>query len=135
MPSIVSRVAPLLLELPAQGKLAYCLFRDRRVPLRSKAALVGALAFLLGPLDLPDWVPLGQMEVIPLVVLVVRLFNDTAPRDVVKEQQAALQERRSVFDEDWHTVVETVRSRVDAVLAVLRRPEARALEARPDQKE
>lgn len=135
MPSIFSRVAPLLFDLPAQGKLAYCLFRDQRVPVRSKAALVGALAFLLGPLDLPDWVPLGQMEVIPLAVMVVRLFNDTAPREVVKEQRAALQERRSVFDEDWRTVVEAVRRGVEAARAALRRPEARVLEARPDQKE
>lgn len=135
MPRILSRVAPLVLDLPAQGKLAYCLFRDQRVPVRSKAALVGALAFLLGPLDLPDWVPLGQLETIPLVVLVVRLFNDTAPRDVVKEQRAALQERRSVFDEDWRTVVEAVRSGVEAARAALRRPEARAPVARPDQKE
>lgn len=135
MPSILSRVAPLLFDLPAQGKLAYCLFRDQRVPLRSKAALVGALAFLLGPLDLPDWVPLGQMQTIPLVLLVVRLFNDTAPREVVKEQREALQERRSVFDEDWRTVLEAVRSGVEAARAALRRPEARAVEARPDQKE
>jgi uncharacterized membrane protein YkvA (DUF1232 family) len=133
MPSLLSRIAPLLVELPAQGKLAYCLFRDGRVPLRSKAVLVGALALLLGPLDLPDWVPLGQMEAIPLAVLVVRVFNDTAPRDVVKEQQAALQQQRSVFDQDWRTVTAAVRSAVDAARAALRRSAARALAARPDQ--
>ncbi len=135
MPSILSRVAPLVFDLPAQGKLAYCLFRDQRVPLRSKVALVGALTVLFGPLDLPDWLPFGQMEAIPLTVLIVRVFNDTAPRDVVKEQRAALQERRSVFDQDWRTVVEAVRSGMAAARAALRRPEARVIEARPDQKE
>ncbi len=128
MPPFLSRVAPLLFDLPTQGKLAYCLFRDERVPLRSKAVLVGALGLLLGPLDLPAWVPLGQMEAIPLALLAVRVFNDTAPRDVVKAQRAAVAERRSVFDKDWRTVVEAVRSGVEAALATLRGPEAKALE-------
>ena len=125
MPPLLPRLGPLLLDLPVQGKLAYCLFRDRRVPLRSKVALAGALGLLLGPIDLPDWVPLGQMEAIPLVLLAVRVFNDTAPREVAEEQRAALRERSSVFDKDWRTVVEAVRSGVDAALAALRRPEAR----------
>lgn len=134
MPSIVSRVAPLLLELPSQGKLAYCLIRDPRVPLRSKAALAGALGLLLGPVKRPRWMPLGEMGTIPLVLLAVRVFNDTAPRDVVKEQRAALQERRSVFDEDWRTVVDAVRRRVEAVRAILQRPTG-ALEAPAEPKE
>jgi uncharacterized membrane protein YkvA (DUF1232 family) len=128
MPPRLSRIGPLLFDLPAQGKLAYCLFRDERVPLRSKAALVGVLGLLLGPIDLPAWLPLGQMEGIPLALLAVRVFNDTAPRDVVKEQETALDERRSVFDKDWRTVVEAVRSGVEAALATLRGPEAQALE-------
>jgi uncharacterized membrane protein YkvA (DUF1232 family) len=135
MPSLLSRFTPIVLELPAQGKLAYCLFRDQRVPLRSKAALVGALGLLLGPLDLPAWVPLSQMEAIPLALLAVRVFNDTAPAEVVKEQRAALEEQRSVFDEDWRTVLEAVRSGVEAARATLRGPEPKALEARPNQKE
>jgi len=135
MPSLLSRVTPLVLELPSQGKLAYCLFRDQRVPLRSKAALVGALGLLLSPLDLPTWVPLGQMEAIPLALLAVRVFNDTAPAEVVKEQRAALMEQRSLFDKDWRTVVEAVRSAVEAARATLRGQEPKALEARPNQKE
>ena len=135
MPSLLSRVTPLVLELPAQGKLAYCLFRDQRVPLRSKAALVGALGLLLSPVDLPAWVPLGQMEAIPLALLAVRVFNDTAPAEVVKEQRAALMEQRSLFDKDWRTVVEAVRSAVEAARATLRGQEPKALEARPNQKE
>jgi uncharacterized membrane protein YkvA (DUF1232 family) len=126
MPPFLSRVAPLLFDLPAQAKLAYCLFRDQRVPLRSKVVLVGALGLLLGPIDLPDWVPLGQMEAIPLVLLAVRVFNDTAPRAVVEEQRVALHERRSVFDKDWRTVVEAVRSGVEAARATLRGPEPAA---------
>ncbi|MGH7921692.1 MAG: hypothetical protein ACREQM_17385 [Candidatus Dormibacteraceae bacterium] len=132
MPSLLSRVAPILLEAPAQGKLAYCLFRDRRVSLKSKAALVGTLGLLLGPFDLPDWVPLaGQMESIPLALLAVRVFIDLAPENLVREQRAALHEQRSVFDEDWRTVTEAVRSGVQAFLTALRRPEAGALPAEP----
>lgn len=129
MPRLLTRLAPLLFELPVQGKLAYCLFRDERVPLTSKAALLGALALLLGPIDLPAWVPLGQMESIPLAMLAVRVFNDTAPRAVVNEQEAALDEGRSVFDRDWRTVVEAVRSGVEAARATLRGAEPKALEA------
>lgn len=135
MPPLLSRVAPLFFDLPVQGKLAYCLFRDQRVPLRSKVVLVGALGLLLGPIDLPAWVPLGEMEAIPLALLAVRVFNDTAPRDVVEEQQIALNEQRSVFDKDWRTVVEAVRSGVEAARATLQGPEPKAPEARPNQKE
>lgn len=122
MGSLLARFGPLLLDLPVQGKLAYCLFRDRRVPLRSKAVLVGALALLLGPIDLPDWVPLGHMEAIPLVLIAMRVFNDTAPREVVQEQRAELLEQRSVFERDWRTVANAVRRGLDAALTVLRRP-------------
>lgn len=132
MPPLLTRLLPLLVDLPLQGKLAYCLFRDQRVPLRSKAALVGVLALVLGPIDLPAWVPLGQMEAIPLAVLAVRVFNDTAPRQVAAEQRAALQERRSRFDNDWRTVANAVRSGVDAALTALRRPAARVLGAQAE---
>lgn len=134
MPSLLTRLLPLLVDLPLQGKLAYCLFRDRRVPLRSKAVLVGVLGLVLGPVDLPAWVPLGQMESIPLALLAVRVFNDTAPGEVVADQRAALQERRSTFDKDWRTVADAVRSGVDAAVAALRRPEARvaAAQAEPE---
>ena len=135
MPPLLPRLGPLLLDLPVQGKLAYCLFRDQRVPLRSKAALVGALGLLLSPLDLPTWMPLGQMEAIPLALLAVRVFNDTAPAEVVKEQRVALEEQRSLFDKDWRTVTEAVRSEVEAARATLRGQEPKALEARPNQKE
>lgn len=132
MPSLVSRVAPLLLEGPVHGKLAYCLFRDQRVSLRSKAALVGTLGLLVSPIDWPSWVPVfGQMEAVPLALLAVRTFVDLTPRNLVEEQRAALQERRSVFDRDWRTVTEAVRGGVQAFLTTLRRPEAGPLPAQP----
>ena len=49
------------------------LFKDSRVPLAEKAILVGAIAYVISPLDLiPDVIPvIGQVDDLYLVALVV----------------------------------------------------------------
>lgn len=56
------------------------LFKDSRVPLAEKAMLVGAIAYVISPLDLiPDVIPvIGQVDDLYLVALVVlRMLSRT----------------------------------------------------------
>lgn len=102
MLSRVKRLRSLILELPQQLRLAYCLARDPRTPTASKAALGGALAVILNPaLDIPGWIPVvGQMDTIALTVLAVRTFNSQVPEEIRADVEAQIRQRTSVFDQD-----------------------------------
>jgi uncharacterized membrane protein YkvA (DUF1232 family) len=95
-------VKRLLIDLPRQMRLAYCLVRDHRVPRYTKAAFGAALALIALPIvDLPEALPvIGELDVIALSLLAVRLFIAACPRYVVEEQEQLIVERRSRFDED-----------------------------------
>jgi uncharacterized membrane protein YkvA (DUF1232 family) len=92
----------LMLDLPRNLKLAYCLVRDPRVPARNKAALAAALALIVTPyVNLPAWIPVvGEMDILALSLLASRLFIGAAPDDVVAEQDLLIRQRRSRFDRD-----------------------------------
>jgi uncharacterized membrane protein YkvA (DUF1232 family) len=98
----LKRLRLLILELPQQLRLAYCLARDPRTPAPLKAALAGSLALILNPaIDLPAWVPVvGQMDVVALTVLAVRTFNSQAPRELRESIEADIRARQSRFDLD-----------------------------------
>lgn len=100
--SRVKRIRSLILELPQQLRLAYCLARDPRTPKAPKAALAGALAVILNPVvDIPAWVPLvGQMDTVALTVLAVRTFNSQVPEELRADVEAQIRQRTSVFDRD-----------------------------------
>ena len=101
-------------ELPRYGKLTYCLFRDPRVPQRNKVALAAALIAIFNPvIDLPLWVPVvGEMDALALTVLAVKLFVDRAPKEVVAEPQAQIEQGRSAFDRDLEVGRGSLRGRV-----------------------
>jgi uncharacterized membrane protein YkvA (DUF1232 family) len=92
----------LLLDLPRNLKLAYCLALDPRVPARNKAALVTALGLIVTPyVNLPAWIPVvGEMDILALSLLATRLFIGAAPAEVVAEHEALIRQRRSRFDRD-----------------------------------
>jgi uncharacterized membrane protein YkvA (DUF1232 family) len=92
----------LLVDLPRRLRLAYCLMRDPRVPPYVKIAFVGALVLIATPMvDLPEAIPvIGEIDVLALTALSVRLFIAACPRYVVEEQERLILERRSRFDED-----------------------------------
>lgn len=76
----------LITRLPSVTRLSYRLFLDRRVSLRSKAATLGVIGFVLSPLDLPGWVPvIGQASDAFVIVNVLDLFIKAAPRHVVQQ--------------------------------------------------
>ncbi len=92
----------MFVELPRGLRLAYCLMRDRRVPAYVKGAFAGALLLIATPIvDLPESIPVvGELDVIALTALAVRLFIAACPRYVVEEQEQLILERRSRFDQD-----------------------------------
>ena len=98
----LKRIRSLLLELPQQLRLAYCLARDPRTPAASKAALGGALAVILNPLvDIPMWIPVvGQMDTVGLALLAVRTFNLQVDSEIRAEVEQQIRLRQSVFDRD-----------------------------------
>jgi uncharacterized membrane protein YkvA (DUF1232 family) len=92
----------LVLDLPRNTKVAYCLAFDPRVPARNKAALAASLTLIASPVvDIPDWIPvLGELDALALSILAAQVFVRTAPADVVAEHDELIRQRRSRFDED-----------------------------------
>src|SRR5437870_13465488 len=99
MPVSFSRIRDFLVEVPRQAKLAYCLLRDERVPAAPKAALLTALGIIVSPLDFPAWVPvLGELDVLALGVLAVKVFVEACPDELVRDHRKALERGDSIFD-------------------------------------
>jgi uncharacterized membrane protein YkvA (DUF1232 family) len=106
----IARVRMILGDVPKQGKLAYCLLRDDRVPRAPKLVLLGALAVIVGPLDFPAWIPvLGELDMLALGVLAVKVFVDACPEELVREQEARLKRGESAFDHDIGALTRLVR--------------------------
>lgn len=101
MPLNLARVRVLLMDVPRHGKLAYCLLRDDRVPAAPKAALMGALGLIASPIDFPAWIPvIGELDMLALGILAVKVFVDACPESIVGEHEEALRRGESVFDRD-----------------------------------
>jgi uncharacterized membrane protein YkvA (DUF1232 family) len=68
-------------ELWHQAQLVYYLFRDPEVPFYLKLLPVGALAYVLFPLDiLPDVMPLlGQLDDLTALLVGAKVFISMAP--------------------------------------------------------
>jgi uncharacterized membrane protein YkvA (DUF1232 family) len=110
MHPVLSRAKEVLVEVPRHGKLAYCLLRDPRVPAAPKAAVLGALALIISPIDFPAWVPvLGELDMLALGVLAVKTFIEACPEEVRREHEQALEAGESVFDRDLRDTVAAAR--------------------------
>ena len=110
MPFNFTRIRTLLMDVPRHGKLAYCLLRDNRVPRAPKAALLGALGLIVSPIDLPAWIPVvGELDVLALGILSVKVFVDACPQELVQEHEQALARGDSSFDRDLRKATGTVR--------------------------
>jgi uncharacterized membrane protein YkvA (DUF1232 family) len=73
--------------LPNLVKLGYRLVRDPRVPVKHKAFLGGALAYLAAPVDLvPDFIPfLGRADDLLLLAFALNAMFDAAGEAIVHE--------------------------------------------------
>lgn len=82
-----STLRTALTLIPNFLKLLYRLFKDKRVPMAEKALLVGAIAYVVSPIDiLPDVIPfIGQVDDLYLIALVtLRLLSRTGD-EVLRE--------------------------------------------------
>lgn len=79
-------------ELVRQLRLAWRLFKDRRVPWFIKLIPPAALIYILSPVDIiPDLgLGLGQLDDIAILLLSLKLFIELAPAEVVQEHLRAL---------------------------------------------
>jgi uncharacterized membrane protein YkvA (DUF1232 family) len=75
-----------------QVRLTWRLLFDTRVPITAKLIPLGAVLYVLSPLDLiPDvFAVVGQVDDIGLMLLSMRVFIQTVPVDIVEEHRAAL---------------------------------------------
>ena len=105
MPLNLSRARAFLFDLPRHAKLAYCLLRDGRVPAAPKAALLGTIGIIVSPVDFPAWIPvLGELDMLALGILAIKVFVDACPDDLVAEHEAAIKRGDSAFDSDFRDV-------------------------------
>src|SRR6266566_4159610 len=80
-------------------------------PVLSRAKeVLGALALIVSPIDLPAWVPLmGELDMLALGVLAVSTFIEACPEDIRREHEAALKAGESTFDRDFRDTVAAAR--------------------------
>ncbi|MHB8618958.1 MAG: YkvA family protein [Chloroflexota bacterium] len=80
-----------LRRLPGYITLSWRLFQDPRVPTQSKVVAGGAIALILSPIDVLEWIPMvGPASDVVLIGLVLRTFINAAPEEVRLEHMAAL---------------------------------------------
>ncbi len=89
-------------DLPRQLRLAYCLIRDPRVPIAPKAGVLAALGLAVTPVvDLPEGIPfLGEVDLVAVTMVALRVFIALCPPEVVAEQERLIAVRQSRFDDD-----------------------------------
>ena len=86
--SELNETAGFLGGLVKQGRLAWRLFRDGRVPGWVKMVPFAALIYFLSPIDLiPDLAlpGLGEIDDIFVILLALKMFVDLSPASVVRE--------------------------------------------------
>ncbi len=80
-------------ELVQNGRLAWRLFLDRRVPGLLKLVVPGLMgAYIVFPVDLlPDIFPIvGQLDDLAVFALAVRVFIELSPKEIVRELRMGL---------------------------------------------
>ena len=111
-PNDTSAVLGWLQDAARQGRLAWRLFWDSRVPLWTKLIPPAALAYVIFPLDIiPDVaLGLGQLDDLAVMLLGIKFFIEVAPPDVVREHLRALgariKEWRVLEEEEPPVVIE-----------------------------
>jgi uncharacterized membrane protein YkvA (DUF1232 family) len=81
----LSRQAPLYFQLCRR------LLLDKRVPKSAKAVLLGAGAFAVSPINLPNFIPfVGLIDDIGIALFAWNYFLKQVPPDVLSEHRAAV---------------------------------------------
>lgn len=89
-----------LLLIPNFLKLLYRLYKDARVPVAEKAFLVGAIVYVISPLDLiPDVIPfIGEVDDLYLVSLTVLRLLMRTPDEVIYQHWEGRGDLAAVVD-------------------------------------
>ena len=75
-------------DAPKQIALFRLLLTDPRVPVAAKAVLVGAIAFAVSPLNIPNYIPvLGALDDIGVALFAFNYFLKQVPADVLAEHR------------------------------------------------
>lgn len=82
-----SDIAPYIMLMPDLSALFVRLFKDSRVPIKTKIICAGAFAYVLSPLDLvPDFVPvLGEMDDLGVVFYALNKMLNDVPENIIIE--------------------------------------------------
>ena len=83
------------------GRLVLRLLGDRRVPLRLKALLLGALAYVISPLDLAPEIlipVLGVADDAAILLMAVHTLISRSPKQVVEEHALVIAGKNGVRD-------------------------------------
>ena len=86
--SEIQETAGFLGGLIKQGRLAWRLLNDGRVPGWVKMVPFAAILYFLSPIDLiPDWAfpGLGEIDDIVVLLLALKMFVDLSPDGIVRE--------------------------------------------------
>jgi uncharacterized membrane protein YkvA (DUF1232 family) len=75
-----------LFRVPSIARLVFALFQDTRVPLWNKGGALLALAAVISPFDLLEWIPvLGEVSDFLLALFILDMFIKLSPAAVVNE--------------------------------------------------
>jgi uncharacterized membrane protein YkvA (DUF1232 family) len=111
------QTARLVLKLPTYARVVWGIERDPRTPIGLKAMLAAALAYVVFPIDLiPDVIPiLGQADDLTVLLLVLDLFIQNAPREVRAEHALRARNGTADLDRDLVKLRAVMGSRYDEV--------------------
>ncbi len=125
---------PLASRAPVYGRLLLELVRDARVPLKSKAILGAAAAYIASPIDLiPDFMPfIGRIDDAAILVLAVDYFLEQVPRELVmehmnelgidgRELERDLESARRVIPRPIRTVIRRLPTLAERATSIARR--------------
>ncbi len=111
------RLARLIWKLPTYARMVWGMMRDPRTPLPLKGLLAAALAYLALPIDLvPDAIPiLGQADDLTILLLVLDLFIQNAPKEVRDEHAERARNGTADLDQDLARLRGLMGSRFDEI--------------------
>ena len=111
------RLARLIWKLPTYARMVWGMMRDPRTPLPLKGLLAAALAYLALPIDLvPDAIPiLGQADDLTILLLVLDLFIQNAPKQVRDEHAERARNGTADLDRDLARLRGVMGSRFDDI--------------------
>lgn len=107
-----------LMLIPNLLKLLYRLFKDSRVPTPEKALLVGAIVYVVSPLDIiPDVIPfIGEVDDLYLVALTMIRLLSRAPESAIREHWDGRGDIANVVEKIVHAAQYILPKRVQRIL-------------------